>query len=86
LVEFRIKRISQQIELTDLEKTKDSLCLRFWVTDKVVDIIKNDSIEIYVYPIIYSKKRRLITKKLLICRTDKSLKFNQLDKLGIKPA
>ncbi|BDX38000.1 hypothetical protein CYCD_13550 [Tenuifilaceae bacterium CYCD] len=78
------KELAKQIGLTDLEKTKNSLCLRFWDTDKVVDIIKNDSIEIYVYPIIYSKKGRLITKELLICRTDKSLMLNQLDKLGIK--
>jgi hypothetical protein len=60
-VYYEKQELTKQIGLDDLIKTRDSLKVRFWDADKVVEIIKNDSIEINVYPIFYSKKGRLIT-------------------------
>jgi|SRR5690554_4348927 len=83
-VYYEKQELTKQIGLDDLIKTRDSLKVRFWDADKIVEIIKNDSIEINVYPIFYSKKGRLITQKLVVENLDKEAFLNRLNNLKIK--
>jgi hypothetical protein len=69
-------KIAKKLKIRDLSKSTDSLIIRMWDADKVVEIIKNDSLQIFVYPIVYNSKNRLMTEQILIKSNS-----NILDKL-----